>query len=478
MNATTEIKKRETAWYIAHHVVLSTDYCNTQPSEAIFSRGVAGILERMQLLVTDPADEITVLIDQATAKALRLTALRIACRNHDGTTVCPECPEHPVTRSAASAGYKHTKIRDWTTFYPAAKNNPLRTIHIGQLDRVERDYRAWPFWAAWPADTVAALQLWHDTMGIAWQASPPVMGVELLHRTLPHFRIPNIKGQVAATRRSDAGPPDAQEAVWTPEAWSRQIPDVAGEILTRAEMRGVKSIGQLYLHQYDKTRAGITAAGVAKLSPLALQRTGPREFDPKRAGWWLISIPAWNHPNLPHPCGPYVEVWQRKPVCTATMDSLAELAHLGEIDFPEVIDSWTGPARPVMGKWAATLAKPFKTPADRYDEALRGRVCAASKLVGNAGHGMLNNPDSTMYRPDWYWGVNATKRATVWRMAHRIGAQEGRYPVAIDDDGIWYASVHHDPVRAAPAALGLREHDYDPDAPGSWHYEKSRTVRV
>src|SRR5438132_8735491 len=126
--------------------------------------------------------------------------------------------QHPVTAGAAKAGYRHTKLGYWTSFY--ADDRP--TIHIGQLaelDRIAaRDPGFWPF-GGLAADTVGAMQRWHELTGIAWHAGPAIMGIELLHRKLPSYRLAGGKGLHRPLKKDAGGPDDARESVWTPDQW-------------------------------------------------------------------------------------------------------------------------------------------------------------------------------------------------------------------------------------------------------------------
>jgi hypothetical protein len=389
------------------------------------------------------ATEGTVLVDERVARRLGL----LDPATNDGRS-------QRALDSAAQAGWRHsTNIGPWTSFF--AKERP--SVYIGQLSWLNRaEHTWWPFHAPFPADVVTALQAFHDLTGVAWQAGAPVMGVELMFRTLTSYQVQGQKGRRRPDLRDDMTPDEAGVSMWSPESWHR--PSL-----------------HPYQHSYDKRRAGITAAGVAKLSPAKLVR-GRRLFDPKRAGWWLVTVPPWNVPEMPHPLGPGAADVARRVgganrlwVTTAHLDVAEELAEAGKISMPDVIDSLTGPARPVLQPFQAAIERAYQAPiAGDYDDVAQGLVRGAVKDAGTTGIGMLNKADgdSSIWRPDWYAGVNATKQCNSWRTAWRIGNEEGRWPIAFSDDAIWYGSDDDDAERAAPRALDLRN-----DVPGAYRAE-------
>lgn len=417
-----------TAWFMTPDNAVAGDDGTPRrtPPDAMTIGGllglVAGVLDRQR------APEGTVFVDGRAAALLGLTG-----------------DPHRVADAAAQAGYQAGQIGHWTRFY--ARSRP--TVHVGQLDAIrglvaERgDPTMFPLDAPWPADLAVAAQHWHRLSEIAWQAYPAVMGVELMHRTITSYRAPAERNGRSVQRRPDlrdeSTPPDATWSPWTPDLWQR--PQISP-----------------FLHSYDRRRAGITAAGVAKLAVTTLSR-GWRTFDPGRAGWWLIPRPAWSMVELPHPCGPFLgATYDPQWVTTADLDLCAELDAAGLIEMPQVIDSLTGLARPVLQPWQQRIERVISAPADPdrgYAADTAELVAAAAKEAGTRGIGMLGKSDgrSSIWRPDWFAAINATKRANLWRIAWRIGRGEGRWPVAFDDDAVWYAADADDPRAAAPTTL-------------------------
>lgn len=448
--------RRGSSWYMSHDVIMGGAADYRLPPRDLYSGGIARILERV---TTHRHPEIVILIEWSVARMLGFIT--------DPTTTGSE---QRITRSAASVGYRHGRLdREWVTFYPDA-TIPAATapehrprVHIGQMHLIRSADRRtrigaptegnWPFSATWPYDSLAALDRWYELAGIAWQAGPPVMGVELLHRTLGSYRIPGTKGLRNPAKKAPTPEPlrDATEPLWTPQSWRPTSTTISRTI-------GVRAGEEYWEHGYDRRTAGIAAAGKAKCSPTPLQRHWGAPYSPKLAGWWLIDVPPWNWPGVPHPCGPYVQPGDRRWCQTATLDLLAELAAQNAVDMPDPIDSWTGPARPLLADWSATLARIVTAPVDdRYTEIEQAMCGHAAKEVGNHGLGLISSGSATIDRADWYWSSMATKRANGFRRIWNIHLREGRYPSAIDDDKIYYPSTIGDIVKAAPAGLGLAD---------------------
>lgn len=457
------MQTQRTTWYVSpSYTWAGGGYFGATPPDSLESFG--RLVTRIgAALHAQGAAEGVLMLDE---KAARITGMDDPMDGH----------RHRALDSAAAAGWTPGKLGVWT----AIRGTDRPTIHVGQLAQLDalaqEDGRLWPFGQlAYPADVVAAVQAWHRLTGVAWQAGAPVMGLKLMQEEIKPYRAVGRDGKAQQRRpdlRDDSTPPGATVAMWSPLMWRRAAPG-------------------RYLHGYDKRRAGIVAAGVAKLSPAKLKRhRGP--FDPKRAGWWLVVVPPWNVAEMPHPLGPsaadtarMVGGGNRLWVPTATMDLAAELAELGELAMPEVVDSMTGPARPVLKPWSDRIERAYQGLADpdgEYDDIAQEAVRNALKLSGNAGLGLTGKIVRTdddgntsgipsIWRQDWYASVNATKQANAWRKAYAIGKTEQRWPFAYDDDKIFYASDEADPDKAAPAGLG----DLHKDQPG--YYRTESTIK-
>jgi hypothetical protein len=441
------------SWFLSTVSLVAADKYWPTP-DGLLDGGLVALLERLRG-VAKPDQELTVLVDEEVADIYRL---RLAVDDPD---------DHPVRRDVGAAGWKSSRIGYWSSFW--GEDRP--TVYLGQLDELEnraRNDKARQPFGSFVEDTVAQCQQWAELTGVPWQAEPAVMGVEMMRRLFPSYRVDGSKGYRRPTKIDERTPELAGEGMWTPDTW--RGPD--------------DSWSGTFLHWYDKVKAGLVAAGQAKVSPEPLRHWVRPRYDPKRAGWWLISKPVWNERRLPHPAGPYGEVWERIWVTTPTMDLLAELAERGQLDMPEPIESYTGVARPVLKPWCDALWAALRAPiTDRYSEVDVTRVRAAAAEVARRGLGMLAHRGSSVYRLDWFHAVNAMKRANTWRMADRIATGEDRWPVMLDDDSLCYASELADPVAAAPAGFsaptaGGKPRTLGGSDPADWRAEADKTRAV
>lgn len=438
---------KRTAWYVSPRVTIGgVDYCGETSSTA-FEAGLVGFLDRAGQLAAGQK-EITIIVDVDAWRAFR----------HAG--IWSPALSGGIAAELAAAGWKVGNPLWWQQPWQQYWGEGRPTVHLGRLDLIEADVMKdpglMPILGDAGPDMVAALQHWHDLTGVAWQAYTPVMGLSVMVANLARYRVG--RGEyLQPVRRDENTPRGAGERVWTPQAWANHTPDGA------------------WLDGWDKHRAGLVAAGVAKLAPAGLEHTGKwRTFDPHRAGWWCVNKPPWNMPGLPHPYGPAGKVDSIIWVSTPTMDLGREVARLGWIDIPDVYESWTAPARQVLAGWYAKLESAYEQPAGgTYQDRHRGLVQAAAKEAGTRAIGMLNRSTSSVYRSDWYHGVNATKRANMWRTALKISQASQRWPVAVDDDCLWYASDTPEPM--PPALLTLASgQPWLSDVPGGYHHQERK----
>lgn len=449
-----------TAWFLSPDITYGADRWGTHtPGAALHS---------LEKLVGAFADTITRRATWASGGTVLITdavVRRLGLTDDAGTAAALAAVE--------AAGWSHSLPgRPWQAFY--AKDRP--TINLGRVGLIEAEMRkdpgTWPFWSRWPGDTVEALQAWHRLTGIPWANGPAVMGLELIHATLPTYRVRVRDGWTPrrpAAKRDESTPAGACETMWARLLWQR------------------KDKGH-WLHGYDRRRAGRVACSSAKLSPEPLKLRHIRRYDPAYAGWWQIVVPPWNIPQMPHPAGP-VEVWSRAWVTTGTMDLLTELAREGVIDTPEITSAYVGVARPVLAGFQEVAERTYQAPAEgAYDEDdHRPLVQAAIKEAATRGLGMLNKEDgkTSILRRDWFHGANATKRANGWRVAWKIGKNENRWPTHFEDDAIFYASDDPDPVTAAPKTTVINQRgeivrvlELEKDIPGAYRVESTRQVSI
>lgn len=426
-------------WYVTRSLTYMPGRTSHTPAESLGS--IVALLNRVAgALTAAQSAHGVVMVDETAA-----TLLRLAQPPQDGN--------QPALDYAAAQGWSHTQWGPWISFY--GKGRP--SVYVGQLGQLwAGGERVFPFGGpnTWPADLVAGVAHWGRLTGVPWQAGPPVQGIEMMIQTMPQVRLPDRDSRIrtrTVERRDDGTPTGASEPPWTPALW-------------RNEQLGA------YRHGYDRRRAGLTAAGSVELAATKLVRSHRKEFDPTRAGWWLVSVPAWNEHRMPHPMGPRA-VYDRAWVTTPTLGLVAELARQGMIEIPEIIDSMTGPARPVLQPWAARLEAAYQAPPSEPDDYRlndQDAVRAAVGYVYKAAIGMLGHRDgkSQVWRPDWAAAISATKRCNGWRRAWTIGRAEGRWPCYVDDDLWVYVGDELDARSAAPRGLSLE------DKPGGYRIQE------
>lgn len=409
--------RHRTAWLVMDGVAMTNDRPILLPTPAGSLDSLGRLLGRIaETLAKDGRKAGVVLVDDTAVRRLHLNE-----------------PTHPHGLiSAESCGWKYTTATNglWRTFFDGERPE----IHVGLVEELDRlDDQEWPFKAQFWDETISALGAWEELSGHVWSQLPAVMGVELIRRTMGSWRIPGVKGNQRYVERDEHTPQSAQVMPYTTRMWFQKS-------------------DHKYQHFYDRRRSGLAAATVAKCAAGALE-PGYRKYDGKRAGWWQITVPAWNHKNLPHPCG-YHEPGKLRWVTSGTMDLLRELEEQGLIAFPEVHDSWTGIARTPLAPSARLLEHVYQEAArTEHCEILRSAVGCCYK----AGHGMLAAEGSSFNRYDWFASTQDVQRCNSFRKALHIGQTEKRWPVAFDGDGFWYGSDTADPVKAAPRALSFED---------------------
>lgn len=346
-------------------------------------------------------------------------------------------------------GWTCNGLYGWTTHTKRGKP----TVHMTTMAWL-RESRC-PLVCPWPGDTVHTLTMWHDRIGTAWRGAPGAAAAAALHTTLRH-RItkagwcPETVGPTDTSSHVIRG---AYELVYSPGDW-----------------RGTSVTGGAYAHAYDARRAGLAAMGTVDVSAAPLAYTERvAAFDRRRAGWWLVEMPAWNDPRLPHPGGPGVKEGQLCWVTNPTMQLLDNLAEEGRTGKTYIRAAWTGPAKRLFRGYADKMNKAWLASQERGEPLIADAVKAGVSEL----HGRMNSQEASpwYYRPDHHHTITARKRAKIWMMADRILTVEKRWPIAIDDDTLWYESTNQDGRQTAPASMvfgtGL----------GQWQHKATRERR-
>ncbi|MFF7145728.1 DnaB-like helicase C-terminal domain-containing protein [Streptomyces sp. SID2888] len=215
-------------------------------------------------------------------------------------------------------------------------------------------------------------------------------------------------------------------------------PDITTE-KTRAGKRDrlivPEGFGTGLLCTIDRNGSYPSACSAVPLAPNKLLHTGPlKEIGKDRAGAFLITVPAWNHRNMPHPLGRLAERTDdqgRAWVTTPHVRQLQKLIKNGFITEPLTVhDSWTGKAneslfKPFYEKARAARAELVQAGGEPYTEYKR-RLSIALRLLWPKGE-KINSP---FWRPDWRMALVAEASVRHWSVAHRA-AQAGHVLVAL-----------------------------------------------
>ncbi|MFJ6636868.1 DnaB-like helicase C-terminal domain-containing protein [Streptomyces sp. NPDC091376] len=195
------------------------------------------------------------------------------------------------------------------------------------------------------------------------------------------------------------------------------------------------SFGAGLLCTIDRNGSYPSACSAVPLAPNKLLHTGPLdEVGKDRAGAFLITVPSWNHPDMPHPLGRIAErtdehghAW----VTTPHIRHLQKLIKNGLITEPLIVhDSWTGKAneslfKPFYEKARTVRAELVHAGGEPYTEYKR-RLSIALRLLWPKGE-KVNSP---FWRPDWRMALVAEASVRHWSVAHRA-VQAGHILVAL-----------------------------------------------
>ncbi|MFC7219297.1 transcriptional regulator [Streptomyces polyrhachis] len=142
-------------------------------------------------------------------------------------------------------------------------------------------------------------------------------------------------------------------------------------------------------------------------------------FDRGRSGVYLITPPAWEHPELPSPLGAREtagELW----VTDATLRLLLRLSgpRYGLCEAPVIHESWTGAgSESLLERFRRTLAT-VRDEALAEGDALTLHYVKSmySKFVATCGESSANR---VMERPEWMHIIHSQAFANLWWKAHR-----------------------------------------------------------
>ncbi|MFE3241465.1 Clp protease/crotonase-like domain-containing protein, partial [Kitasatospora indigofera] len=148
------------------------------------------------------------------------------------------------------------------------------------------------------------------------------------------------------------------------------------------------------------------------------------EWDPKQAGLYLATPPAWEHPDLPNPIGNRDEpgpLW----LTSSTMRMLQRLAgpKLGLCEAPIIHEAWTAySTENILESFRQALGTARDTAIAENDFVTLEYVKAMySKFVSTIG---LSTANHKIKRPDWMHIIRAQAFANLWwkgKKAHDAG---------------------------------------------------------
>jgi hypothetical protein len=297
-------------------------------------------------------------------------------------------------------------------------------------------------WKAWPAApdgrTLArALAYFQRATGWTVQRSPGATGMRIVQETHEGPRTPMLVAPSAL-------PEDAIFAVESRLSWHRP---------PTTEERQRK-----YLHGYDKNCQYLGAMSSLELGTGdAEERSGAAAvFDRTLPGLWRARVTLEPQPLLPERI-PDAGTWS-----WYTADMLVYAQECGATVDVERAYVWPRRARYLRPFYEtlrpAVLA--LGQDGEQFPEPLAARLARqAIKDVYTATYGWLaferrRAREPRFYRPDWTAMIRLKARTNLLRTLDKCAA-EGRYPVAMGMDCVYFLSDEPDPEAARPAAIRI-----------------------
>lgn len=230
----------------------------------------------------------------------------------------------------------------------------------------------------------------------------------------------------------------AGEPKWVhPDITSTRVAHVRdnGKRVRRDKFDVPASFGDGVMCLIDRNGSFPSACSAVPLAPNKLLHTGPLDtFDKGQAGIYLIDIPDWKFPGMPHPLGQLIEraddegrVW----VITPHIKQLERLHREGHLTKRVTIhDSWTGRANESLFKPFYAAAREARTDlvqvgGDSYAH-YKTRVSIALRLLWPK----RQEQRSPFWRPDWRMSMVAEASVRHWTVAFKA-VQEGHTLIAL-----------------------------------------------
>lgn len=230
-----------------------------------------------------------------------------------------------------------------------------------------------------------------------------------------------------------------------------------------------------WVHAYD--RGGSYLAGVSGLElgigPATYHPDG-YEFDKRLPGYWRITMPEKAEWLAPNPIDPRNRdiAGQQTWVTTPTLDVAIASGYDPEIHEAYV---WERHSR-IYDTWYERI-RDARTALDTGDpDDTRARDVLKELYVRTLGltASFEHHQGRPGFAPERYHFIQARAKANIIRRIQQIGADTGRWPVAISKDTVLYTSDESDPVAAWPGKTehfgrGLGQYKYEGTAPLEKH---------
>lgn len=333
--------------------------------------------------------------------------------------------------AALQAGYslggrENDALGRWTRLW---KGND-RSVWVALLPAMSATAIDTPLMASGPDHASLARRIGKlaDTLGHPFQLSSSTTGLDLLKslRWKDRDRFFQVREPV----------PPAMMNLEPELLWSRKPTE--------------EELNHTWVHGYD--RSGSYLAGASGLELGLGQPTHHPQgcaFTKRVPGYWRVEVPVSGDWRAPNPLDPTGNMsgrlrWFSTPGL--------EFAHEQGYE-PEILEAWTWQDRArVLDPWYERI-RDARTALDVEDpdaQVARDQL----KLIYAHTVGMLGShtfmAGKDMYAPDWRHHVVAKARTNVLRRIATIGAETGRWPVAVAIDTVLYTSDLADPMAAWP----------------------------
>ncbi|MER6443414.1 DnaB-like helicase C-terminal domain-containing protein [Streptomyces sp. NPDC001185] len=230
----------------------------------------------------------------------------------------------------------------------------------------------------------------------------------------------------------------AGEPKWVhPDVTSTRVAHIRdnGKRVRRDKFDVPDTFGDGVMCLIDRNGSFPSACSAVPLAPNKLVHTGPlNAFDKGQAGIYLIDIPEWNFPGMPHPLGQLIDRADDDGRVWVTTPHIKQLERLHREDHltkrVAIHDSWTGRANESLFKPFYTAAREARTGlvqvgGDPYAH-YKTRVSIALRLLWPK----RQEQRSPFWRPDWRMSMVAEASVRHWTVAFKA-VQEGHTLIAL-----------------------------------------------